>query len=220
MDLLDRVLVPGGDLLGRVDQIIAKAGVPPAHDLAALLRTVGLLPGEALDRVAQLGTETFADLAIELRNQADRYAGRRAQVQSEVSRTAWDGRAGSAFATQWAALAEHLGEGERPDEASMAGRLVALRAYLDDLRDWVEEARGSFALTVVEVLGSMEAVLVRSAADTASAITIGAKVLRTADAVLKGGFHRATIWQYRLGELPFVPGELGPAGSQPTRVDL
>jgi hypothetical protein len=220
MDLLDRVLVPGEELLGRVDQTLETAGVPPEHDLAALLRTVGLLPGEALDCVARFRQETFADLAIELRNQADGYAGRRAQVESEVSRTPWDGWAGSAFTSHWTALAEHLGDGEQPDEQSMAGRLLALRAYLNDVCDWISGARRDFALTVGEALGSIEAVRVRSAGDAAAAAAIGAKVLRTADAVLQDGFHRAVSWQYRLGELPFVASQPVRASSQPTRLEL
>ncbi len=242
MDLLDRVLPPARDLLARTDATLAGAGAPPDHEIWPLLRRVGALPSDALEFVAGLSPDPLADVAVELRARSDGYAGNRTTLESAVAGTRWEGAAGSAFAAHWGVLAGHLGDAESADEASMAGRLIALLGYLDEVGEWIIGTRARLAGTLAGVLGSAEAVAVRSAsgavpphpgtaaaaggvaglaaAPAVAAAAIGARVLGAVDAAVTAGHQIAGRWQPRLGELPFVAPEAASTAGGRTRVDL
>ena len=161
-DVLDRLITPGRDLLARVDTAIADGGVPPGHPLVPLLRRVGVLPGEALEFIAGLDPDRLTGTVIELRALADRYSGHRTAISAAVGSTSWQGAGATAFTLRWNALGEHLGDGESAHEPSMAGRIVAMISYLEELGVWMTATRVSVAGVLCEALGSAEAVRVRS----------------------------------------------------------
>lgn len=227
MDRLDRVLTPGRDLLRRVDAELAAGGAPEDHEIWGLLRAVGAAPSEALEYVAGLDPEVFADLAIKVRARADGYAGCRATLESAVRTSRWGGAAGSAFASRWSAISGYLGDGETATEATMAGRLMGQREYLCDVAEWVTSARHALGTTIAEVLGSVEALRLRGGVALAgggviaglaspeyrlagsrsgageAAATIAVRALRTVDAALRDGFALTQRWEARLGALSF-----------------
>lgn len=225
MDLLDRVLGPARDLLARVDTTFTAAGAPPEHQIWPLLRRVGALPGEALECVAELSPDPLADVAIQLRARSDGYARQQANLASTIAAGRWDGTAGTAFGATWGAVGEYLGDGESSQEPSMAGRLMALRGYLDDVGDWISGSRTRLAGALAEVLGSAEAVALRSSTATqteaaGAAAAIGARVLAAVDDAVARGHDVSTRWASRLGEVPFHAPEIDYTVSGQTHVEM
>lgn len=226
MDSLDRILVPARDLLGRVDATLRTQGAPPDHPVLPLLKKIRAFPGEALESVAELDARTVADVAVELRVYADRYAGHRAGVEHSFAATRWEGAARETFAGRWRSLGRHLGDGESPREPSMAGRLVALLTFLDGVGDWITETRAGLATAIAESLGSTEAVCLRSApapAPTAAArgpdralaaSSIGVRVLGSIDTAVLAGYRLYGRRLPDLTELVFLP-----PGTEPPPAD-
>jgi hypothetical protein len=215
-DALDRLAEPGADLLERVDTALLAHGFPAGHPIAGLLRRLGALPADALHAISALRPAPLRTAASELRQVIDGYQRQRDLLPAPPG---WTGAAGDRFATLQTALTGFLGE------TAEAGR--ATMAYLDDVAEWMAQARSATARTLADVLGSAEAIEVRAgAADragTIAAITVGARFLATAVEVHDAGRAVAERWAGRLDEISYHPPEswiVGPAMTGPTVQDL
>ncbi|MBN1173513.1 MAG: hypothetical protein JXA67_15175 [Micromonosporaceae bacterium] len=219
MDDLDRVLAPGRDLLNQVDAALASYGAPDGHPVVPLLRRLRVLPGAALEQVARLDAQAVSEAAVGLRVQADRYAGHQTMIDSAAGAVGWEGAAAESFRTLLRSLCAYLGEAESADEANMAGRVLAMLAYLDAVGAWIAETRADVAVAVAEVLGSAEAVALRSLAlsgagtdpttpaPVVAASAIGARILRAVDQAVAGGHQVYERWAPRLAEQGYTPPE-------------
>lgn len=214
MDILDRVAVPGRDLLSRVDSVLAAGGAPADHPVWPLLRRVGALPGDVLDAFCALVPEQVTAAGAAVRGRAEAYVDERADLAAAVAATTWEGDSAAAFGQRWAALGGHLGSEVAPDAPGLAGRLVATASYLDDVAGWMRSARRDLATEVATALGSLEAVRVRAPAtggpgDQAraapAAATIGAVVLAVADRQAGAAEEVLERWAGRLTDLPYRP---------------
>src|SRR5439155_12010634 len=157
MDLLDRVAVAGRDLLARVDEALLATGAPDGHPIWTALRRVGALPGDAFGTVVALRPEPLSAAAADLRALAESYARLDVRPADE-----WTGLAADAYAVRWRDLARHLGGSADPGEASLSGRLAATAAYLAEVADWASAARLELARSLGAVLGSAEALRLRT----------------------------------------------------------
>ena len=151
MDRLDHVLDTAGPLLRRVDEVLIAAGAPAGHDVWTQLRRVRLLPADAVDGVAALRPDVLAGAAPELRSHGRAYATVAASLPPPGD---WTGEAADAYDALRRRLAGHLDSGP----GSLAERLDATADLGDALTDWMRSCRGELALTLAEVLGSVEAV--------------------------------------------------------------
>jgi hypothetical protein len=220
MDALEHLLAPGRELLARVDAALVAGGAPAEHPIWPLLRRVGALPGDAAGSVAELAPTPVENAAVELRALAEAYARRHAAVGGPVE---WTGAAADAFGARWARLGAYLGTNADPEESSLAGRVAACAAYLEDVTSWMRSARGSLASALATVLGSAEAVGLRAGSAPAgpptvdvlvSAAGIGVRVLDAVAVSHDDGFTVARRWAAPLGELAFAPGA-EPGASRP-----
>lgn len=209
MDALDRLAAPGGDLLGRVDHLLATVGAPADHRVWPLLRRLRALPGEAAAAIVALRPDPFTAAGTEVRELLADYTAIRTGLSGDV---AWEGVAGSAFDAHRKALVAYLDEGPE----SMRGRLVTTAEYADAVAGWVVETRLALARTLAEVLGSAEAALVVTAsvpsvvtappmpadrpAETAAA-EIGARVLATVATAYDGAEALLARWRPAVAEL-------------------
>lgn len=214
MDVLDRIAVPGRDLLSRVDAVLAAGGAPADHPVWPLMRRVGALPGDVLDAFCALAPEQITATGRAVRGRAGAYVEERADLAAAVAATTWEGDSATAFNQRWAALGGHIGSEVAPDAPGLAGRLAATASYLDDVAGWMRSARRDLAHEVATALGSMEAVRVRAPAtgdpvrpDRAgpAAATIGAVVLAVADRQAGAAEEVLERWAGRLTDLPFRP---------------
>lgn len=158
MDALDRLAEPGVELLDRVDRLLA-VGAPEGHRLWPLLRRMQVLPGAAV--------RGFLDLHPASLTESGRAVRRLIPTYDDVCRTlsdpvAWSGPAASAYDQARTALLRHLDEGPE----SLVGRLESTAGYADALADWVVGSRYALARALADVLGSAEAVQVRTATGT------------------------------------------------------
>ena len=216
MDLLDRVHPIARGLLGRVDATLLSSGAPADHPVWPLLRRLGALPGEVVERLAEIGPEALGAAAGPLRDRADGYL---SWASSVPALAAWRGPAAEGFAARWSTLSRHLAG----DEETMAGRLVDTARYLEDVAAWLGRARRELAGALAECLGSAEAATLHAgSAEPAAgargaavaAATLGAHVLAAAGEVLDDGQRTLDAWHGRLDELrqPVVdpsPASLG-----------
>jgi hypothetical protein len=214
MDTLDRVAVPGRDLLGRVDAVLAAGGAPADHPVWPLLRRVGALPGDVLDAFCALVPEQVTAAGAAVRGRAEAYVDERADLAAAVAATTWEGDSAAAFGQRWAALGGHLGSEVAPDAPGLAGRLAATASYLDEVAGWMRSARRDLATEVATALGSLEAVRVRAPATGGpgdqtrsgpAAATIGAVVLAVADRQAGAAEEVLERWAGRLTDLPYRP---------------
>jgi uncharacterized protein YukE len=213
-DALDRLAEPGADLLERVDAALLAHGFPAGHPIADLLRRLGALPADALDAIAALRPAPLRTAASELRQTLDG-----CQRQHDLlPPPEWTGSAGDRFATLQAALTGFLGE------TAAAGRATV--AYLDDVVEWMAQARSATARTLADVLGSAEAIALRAgAADRAggvalAAATVGARFLATAVEVHDAGRVVAERWSGRLDEVSYRPPTGQPSIANLGQLDL
>ncbi len=229
MDLLDRVYPVASELLEQVDAILLASGAPADHPIWPLLRRVGALPGGAAAHLAGVAPDGLTGAADALRQQADGY---RQWTDAVPMPAAWGGPAAEAYAAAWWALSAHLA-GSGPD--TLAGRLADTASYLDDVTAWLGRSRRALAGTVAECLGSAEAVILRSAPDTAdwlsggggspsptaaarAAATIGGHLLQTVAEILDDGRTVHDRWAGRLGELTYRPPAAAPASTAHLRL--
>jgi hypothetical protein len=170
MDLLDRVVEPGSDLLARVDEILSRHGAPAAHPVWALLHRLGALPSVALDQVAGLVPSEISAVGTPLAVIASDLHTAIASVPPDVTSR---GVTADGFGARWNGLAGQIGDG--------ADRLSATAAAVAELADWAGTARRDLAGALGACLGSAEAVLVRSAPVTGDADSIRAAADIAAD---------------------------------------
>jgi hypothetical protein len=120
-----------------------------------LLRTLGTTPADAVTYFADVQPGAVAQAAAALRAQAEAYEG--LELPRELD---WTGAAADAYRVQASALAAHLGPAIPGD--GMVGRASATAAFLQDTADWMAEARDRVARALAQVLGSTQAVTVRT----------------------------------------------------------
>ena len=220
MDALDRLAGPAADLLDRVDNALALAGAPDDHPVWPLLRRLRALPGEAVAGFAAATPEAFGIAGDSLRQAAERYADTSATMPDAPG---WRGAGAQSFAGRWGALRDHLGDG-------LTGRMRATLSYVEAIEDWIRETRDELARTLAVVLGSAEAVRVRTA-DTdpdsgrfpamspeaaGAAAEIAARVLRTLAEAYDRGQAVLEDWARRLDEAAYRP----PVGAPPPDRDV
>ena len=205
MDLLERVHPVARGLLARVDATLLSSGAPDDHPIWPLLRGLGALPGEAVDRLSGITPEALGAAAAPLRDRAD---GLRSGTASVPAVAAWRGPAAESFAARWSTLAGHLAG----DEETMAGRLADTARYLEEVAAWLGRARRELAGALAECLGSAEAATLHAAPDLAAprsrgvvvaAATLGAHVLAAAAEVVEDGQRVLDAWRDRLDELRY-----------------
>lgn len=231
-DALDRLATPAGELLGRVDRLLATAGAPAEHAVWPLLRRLRALPGDAVAAVVTLRPEPLAAGGETLRGLLPSYLAARTELTAEID---WEGAAGSVFEAHRASLAAQLGEGPQ----SIPERVTATAEYAAALADWVIHTRSALARTLAEALGSAEAVsVVLAAAPSAgappvaaappagappvaapplaalpvqrAAAEIGARVLATVVAAYDEAEALLARWRPVLAEVPYRPPVDGP----------
>ncbi|MFC7549048.1 hypothetical protein [Plantactinospora sp. GCM10030261] len=205
MDVLDRVAGPGGDLLGRVDDLLTTLGAPEDHRIWPMLRRVGALPGAAAGWVAELRPATLSAAGQAVRAPLPTYEDVAASLLTDVD---WAGAAADAARDRRVALAERLTGGPE----TLTGRLDGTARYAEELTDWARRARGGLGRTVVEALGSAEAVTVLTGETTGgepnaalAAAEIGARVLACVADVLDGGVELLRRFGSELAESPTRP---------------
>lgn len=201
MDALDQLAGPGADLLGRVDDLLARAGAPDDHRIWPLLRRLRVLPGDAVRAVTALRPAPLASAGHAVRNLIREYddAG-----EALTDGDSWRGAAADAFAAHRTALASHLTDG--PD--SLTGRLDATAGYAQAVADWAADSRAALARTLVGVLVSAEAVTVVTAdlpgdRSARAAAEIGARVLASVAGAYDAGERLLARWAPSLAELPY-----------------
>jgi hypothetical protein len=208
-DALDSLAEPGGDLMARVDAVLSTYGLPTDHPVAGLLRRLGALPTDALDAITALRAAPLRAAAIELRRTADGYSYQRDLLATPVE---WAGSAGERFARYRADLVAHLAATGDSDEPGLVGRLRDTADYLDDVATWVDRSRRDMAFALADVLGSAEAIRLRSGRSgnattiVGAAATVGARILTAAADAHAVGLVLAERWAGRLDELPYRSG--------------
>ncbi|MEV4620923.1 hypothetical protein AB0J74_19715 [Asanoa sp. NPDC049573] len=187
-DALDHLAGPAGELLARVDDVLARFGAAQDDPVWALLRRMRALPGEAVTAlVPSLSAAPIAAAAVEVRARAGPYAGARASVTTPA---AWEGPAGEAFAAHAERLAGDLG--------AAADDLAATAWFADEVADWITRTRARLAAVLAAALGSASAVsVVLGLADAPrSAAAIATRVLAVIDEAVTDGealLHRHHI---------------------------
>jgi hypothetical protein len=164
MDLLDRVLEPGTDLLARVDDILLRTGAPAGHSVWSSLSKVGALPSAAVAAVAALSPTDIRAIAEHLTEVGD---GLRDLPDTVPPRLESRGLIADGLTDAWRTLADQISGG--PAGPGLTGRLAAGAAQLESIATWAADARRDLAAEIGACLGSAEAVLVRSATDTPEA---------------------------------------------------
>lgn len=216
MDPLDHLAGPAADLLGRIDNLLAAAGAPDDHPIWPLLRRVGALPGAVLGEVVALQPAPLAAAGHAVRALVGGYDHARHAL---TGGDPWQGAGAEAYAAHRDVLAAYLG-GDGAE--SLTGRLDATASYADAVADWMVHTRHAMALTLAEVLGSAEAVLVVTADRTVGPATaapaaaeIAVRVLATAAAAEERAYAVLHRWAPELTGLPYP----APAGAGTGRFD-
>jgi hypothetical protein len=231
MDALDNLVTPASDLLGRVDDLLVRAGAPGDHPIWPLLRRLGVLPGEAVGALVALSPAPLAAAASALRDLMGEYDEAYAVLARGGS---WEGAGAEAFAAHRGALASQIAGGAD----NLSARLAATAAYADATASWIADARSSLAAALADVLASAEAVAVVaggglaaeaetmrpagvSPASATAAARIGARIL---SAVLDA-YEAAELLLHRsaptLAEVPFrPPAEVATRLDATTRIAL
>ncbi|HTF07703.1 MAG TPA: hypothetical protein VK659_05965 [Asanoa sp.] len=178
-DALDHLAGPAGELLARVDDVLARFGAAEDDPVWMLLRRVRALPGEAVAAlVPSLAASPVAAAAAAVRERAGPYADAQAALTTPV---AWEGPAGEAFAAHTSRLAGDLGDAA--DALAATGRLA------DEVDAWIDHTRSRLAAVLADALGSAEAVaVVLGMADAPrSASAIATRVLAAIDEAVTDG---------------------------------
>ncbi|HEY1489060.1 MAG TPA: hypothetical protein VGF84_23340 [Micromonosporaceae bacterium] len=206
MDLLDRVLTPGTDLLERVDDLLTGCGAPDDHPIWRAMSRVGVLPLTALAQVATLDPDGMRSLSARL---AEIAAGVRTVGDPVPRHLESRGLVADGFTAGWQGLAAQIATG--PDGTSLAERIAATGAHLDDAAEWAAATRRDLAGEVGACLGSIDAVLVRTSADgpddhaIRAAADIGARVLESVSRSVGDGWQRFGRWSGIDTETPTAP---------------
>ncbi|GIF51785.1 hypothetical protein DFJ67_1664 [Asanoa ferruginea] len=187
-DALDHLAGPAGELLARVDDVLARFGSAGDDPVWMLLRRVRALPGEAVTALTPtLSAAPVAAAAATVRERAGPYADAQAALAAPV---AWEGPAGEAFAAHAQRLARDLGDA--------ADALAATARLADEVAAWIARTRSRLAAVLADALGSAEAVsVVLGLADAPrSASAIATRVLAAIDEAVTDGeslLHRRQV---------------------------
>jgi hypothetical protein len=169
MDLLDKILPASGDLLDRVDRALLTLGAPADHPIWTLTRRLGATPASAVGAVAALSPAAVREPVAPLHRAAEEC---RSDVASLPSSLDSQGMPAQAYRQRRRELAARLSDGDE----SLAERLAATAAYLDDVATWIESSRRRVAGALATSLGSREAVTLRAAGGGDSAMIHGAMI--------------------------------------------
>lgn len=202
MDALARLLPTAITVLEQVDDVLAKYGAPPEHEVWALLRRVGRLPADAVTTVAGLSVEPWREEAASVRRMRD---GTRAVLHRLATLTSWDGPAGHAFDAKLAGLRARL--------ESVSRRQEHTAAYMDEVGAWCEQGRAAMAHALARAISSAEAVILvtgglggRPPRDRAlAAAEIAVTVLETFERSRIAAEAIASSWGRQLTEVFDVP---------------
>lgn len=199
MDVLDRVLASGADLLDRIDAALLTLGAPSEHPIWTLTRRVGATPATAVAQIAALSPDRLREPITALHREAEAC---RYDAASLPARLDSQGAAAEAYAIRRVDLIARLSDGSD----ALAGRLGSTAAYLDDAAGWVESSRRSVASALAACLGSREAVTLRAApaADHSAIVAaadLGAHVLGEVARCIDAGWDVQQRWAGRLAEV-------------------
>lgn len=214
-DLLDRVAIPGLDLLGRVDAALAAAGAPAGDPVWPLLREVGALPGDLLAHLLDAVPEPV-ETATEAVRRAARDIDRAADAVPGVA--GWTGHAADGYAARWSATMSRLDR--------ITARLDSNADYATEVAEWIRGTRRRVAGAVAECLASRDAATVRLATGTADAETgraaaaIAAHILGAAADAIAEAYALRQRWAGRLDELHDQPVDLGTGIGAPSVIEL
>lgn len=197
-DALARLHGAAGRLLEVVDETLARHGAPEHHPIWPLLRTVGLLPGDAVAGVEALALEALRERSGLMRAHHERGAG----IDDLLAPSAgWEGAAAEA--------ADARLESVRAGLRVFAANAGVLADLLDDLAEWGAEGRSRLARSLATVLASAQAVdltlhEVEPVARAQAAADIGAAVLAEVDRFWAGAREIARDRLARLESEPAV----------------
>jgi hypothetical protein len=203
MDALGRLESVARPLLRDVDDALLTLGAPPGHPVWALLRRTGATPTEVVAFFVDAEPQRLRSAAGELRDRTGAYA-----ATAIPTGVPWDGGAGEAYTARAHSLDVYL-------RSDMTGAMQATASYVEEIARWYERSRDGIARALAEVLGSAQAVTVRThhaghPASVGAAADIAAHVLSSAAAALDDGRGLAGGWSSRLAEVTFrAPVELG-----------
>jgi hypothetical protein len=206
MDLLDRVLEPGTDLLAHVDDSLSRNGAPADHPVWQRLAQVGVMPTAALASVAALSPTDIHLLVEHLTGVASVMHDLTDVVPPQLESR---GLIADALTDGWRTLADQIAGG--PAGSGLAERLASGAAHLASVAVWATDARRDLAGEVGACLGSAEAVLVRSSAGSPDATSIRAAadiaecVLASVSRSIDDGWQRLGRGAGLDAEVPLVP---------------
>lgn len=204
MDALARLEPVARSLMTDVDAALGTLGAPAGHLVWTLLRRTGTTPADAVAFFADAEPERLDAAADALRDEARAYT--EMAIPADVS---WEGGAGQAYATTAHALDAYL-------RGDMAGALEETASYVEEVARWYRRSRDRIARAIAEVLGSAQAVTVRTRhaghpTSVGAAADIGAHVLEATAESLDDGRGLSSDWSSRVAEVTFrAPVETGP----------
>jgi hypothetical protein len=188
MDALGRIYPAASELLSISDGLLARHGAPDGHEVLALLRQTGRLPGDFAAAMADWHPAVLLERASLTRAQS----GRLQQVSAELTQPyPWQGPAASA-------LSARLHVASR--QASALGSTAAATASaLTELAAWLTQARLRLARALAITLTSTEAVTLKSVTGqplsrAEAAARISVVVLREAESVQQASRDFAAHW--------------------------
>lgn len=170
-DPLARLHEASARLLAMVDETLVQCGAPDRHPIWPLLRSVGLLPGDAVTEVQALSLEAFAERAGLMRSQHDRGSSVDDLLRAPAG---WEGAAAEAAAAKL--------ESTRAGLRALTANAGVLADLMQDLAELGERGRARLARTLAKALTSAQTVELtvdetEPLARAQAAADIGAEVL-------------------------------------------
>ena len=146
-DPLGRLHEAGARLLAEVDETLVRWGAPDHHPIWPLIRSIGLLPGDAVAAVEALSWEAFQQRADLMHSHHERAVG---VGDLLAAPSGWEGPAAEAA-------------GAKLDSAHAGVRVLAANArvlaqVMGDLAEWGVQGRLRLARTLAKVLTSAQTV--------------------------------------------------------------
>lgn len=192
MDALVRLHLAADGLLTTVDDTLARCGAPAEHPIWRLLRTGGLLPGDAIAGAVSWAPQAFTHRADLLRHQHSQQADLSASLAASAG---WKGEAAAAFHARLALA--------RRDLTVAAESSLAMAGCFDELAVWLVDARLRLARKLAATLSSAEAVTLKlgqaSQTTRASASAeIGVALLSEVEVFWQGGLEISERWDARV----------------------
>jgi hypothetical protein len=198
-DPLARLVEASARLLGVVDETLVRCGAPDRHPIWPLLRSVGLLPRDAVTEVEALSLEAFAERAGLMRSQHDRGLSVDQLLRGPIG---WEGAAAEAAVVKLESARAGLGV--------LTANAAVLAGLMQDLAELGERGRVRLARTLAKVLTSAQAVELtvhdtEPLARARAAADIGAEILGDVAGFWTAVQEIVVAWLARLEPLP-APG--------------